>query len=244
MPGAAPAVRALGRVDYAPTWQAMRAFTLARTADTPDELWIVEHAPVFTLGQAGRRDHLLDAGDIPVVPTDRGGQVTYHGPGQVVVYVLVDLRRLGIYVKELVFRIEQAVVQVLAAYGVDGRRVAGAPGVYVPMPVARATVPAAAAATASRGAEAAVADFAGLAKIAALGIKVTHGCSYHGVSLNVAMDLGPFLRIDPCGYSGLAVTDLRALGVAAEPADAGARLAARLATHLRQRDRAPDGAAG
>jgi lipoyl(octanoyl) transferase len=234
----------LGRREYAETEVAMRDFTAARTADTEDQIWLVEHPPVFTQGVAGRDAHVLAAGEIPVVRTNRGGQVTYHGPGQVVVYVLVDLRRLGIYVKELVFRIEQAVVQVLAAYGVDGRRVAGAPGVYVPMPAARATVPAAAAATASRGAEAAVADFAGLAKIAALGIKVTHGCSYHGVSLNVAMDLGPFLRIDPCGYSGLAVTDLRALGVAAEPAEAGARLAARLATHLRQRDRASDGAAG
>ncbi len=171
-------VRTLGRSDYLPTWQAMREFTARRDAGTPDELWLVEHPPVFTLGQAGRREHLLAATDIPVVATDRGGQITYHGPGQVVAYPLVDLRRRGIFVKELVFRIEQSVLQTLAACDVDGRRVRGArgaPGIYVPWPGSAAS-----------------GEFTGLAKIAALGIKVTRGCSYHGVALNVAMDLAPF----------------------------------------------------
>jgi lipoyl(octanoyl) transferase len=239
----------LGRVQYQPTWDRMRAFTAHRTDATPDALWIVEHPPVFTLGQAGRREHLLAAGDIPVVPTDRGGQVTYHGPGQVLVYALVDLRRLGIYVKELVFRIEQAVVQTLAGYGLDGRRVAGAPGIYVNA----ASVSAAsgefngpdAAGLASRSPLASVAAgdadpagggdpgrFAGLAKIAALGIKVSRGCSTHGVALNVAMDLAPFDRIDPCGYAGLRVTDLATCGVQASVRQAGEQLALRLAAHL------------
>ena len=174
--------RNLGHAAYVETWQAMQRFTQTRDAGTPDELWIVEHPPVFTLGQAGRREHLLVPGDIPVIATDRGGQVTYHGPGQVVIYPLIDLRRLGIYVKELVFRIEQSVVQALAQFGVDGRRARGAPGVYVPWADSTAA-----------------GELAGLAKIAALGIKVTHGCSYHGVALNVAMDLSPFDRINPCG---------------------------------------------
>jgi lipoyl(octanoyl) transferase len=208
-------VRPLGRADYVPTWRAMRDFTGQRTADTEDELWVVEHPPVFTLGQAGRHEHLLAVTEIPVVQTDRGGQVTYHGPGQVVAYPLVDLRRLGIYVKELVFRIEQAVIQTLEGLGVDARRVSGAPGVYVPW---------------SRGhAESAL---AGHAKIAALGIKVTRGCSYHGVALNVKMDLAPFALINPCGYAGLPVIDLATLGVAVEPDVVAARLAERLTTHL------------
>lgn len=207
-------VRSLGRADYIPTWHKMREFTARRGADTPDELWIVEHPPVFTLGQAARRAHVLDAGDIPVVATDRGGQVTYHGPGQVVVYTLIDLRRLGIFVKELVFRIEQSVIQVLDSYGVDGRRVKGAPGIYVPH---EATSPG---------------EFAGLAKIAALGIKIARGCSYHGVAFNVAMDLAPFSRIDPCGYAGLATVDLRKIGVSVTWADAAQRLSERLASHL------------
>lgn len=208
-------VRALGRSDYLPTWQAMREFTARRDAGTPDELWLVEHPPVFTLGQAGRREHLLAATDIPVVATDRGGQITYHGPGQVVAYPLVDLRRLGIFVKELVFRIEQSVLQTLAACDVDGRRVRGAPGIYVPWPGSAAS-----------------GEFAGLAKIAALGIKVTRGCSTHGVALNVAMDLAPFALINPCGYAGLPTVDLAALGVRAEPDAVAARLAERLTSHL------------
>jgi lipoyl(octanoyl) transferase len=208
-------VRNLGRVEYASTWRAMRDFTEARKADTADEIWLVEHPPVFTLGQAGRRDHLLAVTDIPVVQTDRGGQVTYHGPGQVVAYPLVDLRRLGVYVKELVFRIEQAVIQTLEAFGVDARRVNGAPGVYVAWHSGTAG-----------------GELAGRAKIAALGIKVTRGRSYHGVALNVKMDLAPFALINPCGYAGLPVVDLATLGVTVEPEVVATRLAERLATHL------------
>lgn len=202
-----------GLSDYAQTRDAMREFTRTRGADTPDELWLLEHPPVFTLGVAGRTEHLLDAGAIPVLRTERGGQVTYHGPGQVVAYTLLDLRRMGIGVKELVFRIEQSVIQALDAYGVDARRVDGAPGVYVPLP----------------GGEG---RFAGLAKIAALGIKISGGCSYHGLALNVAMDLEPFARIDPCGYAGLRTVDLAALGVAAEPGEVARRLAQRLLAHF------------
>lgn len=210
-----PVVRELGAAEYAPTWEAMRAFTARRDASTADELWAVEHPPVFTLGQAGRREHLLAPGAIPVVATDRGGQVTYHGPGQVVVYTLFDLRRRGIFVKELVYRIEQAVIQTLATYGIDGRRIAGAPGIYVPAPGAGGAGP-----------------FTGLAKIAALGIKITRGCSYHGVALNVAMDLEPFERINPCGYEGLATVDLAKLGVSIPWRDAAARLCERLTAHF------------
>ncbi|MEG1834087.1 MAG: lipoyl(octanoyl) transferase LipB [Burkholderiaceae bacterium] len=212
---AAPIIRPLGRVDYLATWEAMREFTATRGPATPDEIWLVEHAPVFTLGQAGKPDHLLLPGEIPVVPTDRGGQVTYHGPGQVVAYPLIDLRRLGIYVKELVFRIEQATIQTLGHYGADARRVAGAPGVYVPWPGGAG-------------------DFEGLAKIAALGIKVSRGCSYHGVSLNVAMDLEPYSRINPCGYAGLRTIDMAALGLPATATAVAATLAERLGSHLSQ----------
>jgi lipoyl(octanoyl) transferase len=217
-----------GRQPYAPVWAAMRAFTAARTADTPDELWLVEHDPVFTQGLAGRAEHVLAAGDIPVVQTDRGGQVTYHGPGQVVAYPLVDLKRIdggrGIYVKEYVYRIEQAVIDTLAAYGVVGHRVKSAPGIYVRVdgPFSHAVlVPAAAT------------PFAGLGKIAALGIKVSNHRTYHGVALNVAMELEPFSRIDPCGYAGLRTVDLRTLGVAASPAAVAAALAQRLVALLR-----------
>ena len=208
-------VRELGRAAYVPTWAAMRDFTGKRDAATADELWLVEHPPVFTLGQAVRREHLLAPTDIEVVQTDRGGQITYHGPGQLVAYPLVDMRRLGIYVKELVFRIEQAVIQTLGGFGVDARRVRGAPGVYVPW---------------SDGAG--NGEFAGLAKIAALGIKIARGCSYHGVALNVAMDLAPFALINPCGYAGLPTIDLRSLGVEETLAAVQARLAERLTVHL------------
>jgi lipoyl(octanoyl) transferase len=218
VPSLPPAVRWLGRADYVPTLAAMQAFTAERGPATPDELWVVEHPPVFTLGQAGRREHLLDAGDVPVVATDRGGQVTYHGPGQVVVYPLLDLRRLGIYVKELVFRIECAVIQTLDAAGIDGRRVKGAPGIYVPWP-----------------GSAAGGLLAGHAKIAALGLKVTRGCSYHGVALNVAMDLAPFSRIDPCGYAGLPTVDLATIGSSLSWHDAARLLVERLSVHLSPR---------
>ena len=207
-------VRRLGRADYVRTWHAMREFTAQRSEDTDDELWLVEHPPVFTLGQAGRREHLLGATDIPVVASDRGGQITYHGPGQVVAYTLLDLRRLGIYVKELVFRIEQSVIQTLQSFGVDGHRLAGAPGVFTPWP------------------NAAPAPFTNLAKIAALGIKVAGGRSYHGVALNVAMDLTPYALIDPCGYAGLKVVDLATLGVKADCDEVNRRLSERLRAHL------------
>jgi lipoyl(octanoyl) transferase len=168
-----------GLQDYPATWAAMRAFTDARETSTPDELWLLEHPPVFTLGQAGRLEHLLAPGTIPVIQTDRGGQVTYHGPGQLVAYLLLDLRRAGIGVKRLVERLEQSVIDLLAEYGVAAERRTDAPGVYV----------------------------AG-AKIASLGLRVRNGCSYHGLALNVDMDLEPFSRINPCGYAGLAVTQL------------------------------------
>ncbi len=177
-------VRNLGLVAYEPTWRAMQAFNAARTAGTEDQLWLVEHPPVFTLGLAGRREHVLAPGDIPVVAADRGGQVTYHGPGQAVAYVLLDLRRLGIGVKELVRRLEQAAIDVLAKYGIAAERRAGMPGVYV-----------------------------GGAKIAAVGLRIARGCSYHGLALNVAPDLEPFARIDPCGYPGLASTSMADRGV-------------------------------
>lgn len=224
-------VRALGRVDYVPTWHAMREFTARRDADTPDELWIVEHPPVFTLGQAGKREHLLGPTDIPVVATDRGGQITYHGPGQVVIYTLIDLRRIGIFVKELVYRIEQSVIQTLDAYGVEGRRVKGAPGIYVP--VNESTSPQPSLRARGEGKKrVSDPDFSGVAKIAALGIKVTNGRSYHGVAFNVAMDLSPFALIDPCGYPSLATVDLATLRVQTTWHEAAERLAARLADHL------------
>ena len=222
MSAGGPVVRELGVADYAATLAAMRGFTQRRDAHTPDELWVVEHPPVFTLGLAGRSEHLLAPGDIPVFNSDRGGQVTYHGPGQVVVYTLIDLRRRGIFVKELVYRIEQAVIQTLASYAVAGRRVAGAPGVYVPWED-----------RSGRG------TFAGLAKIAALGIKVARGCSYHGVAFNVAMDLEPFGRINPCGYAGLATVDLAKLGVPTSWQEAATRLCERLAAHFPAADVQP-----
>jgi lipoyl(octanoyl) transferase len=228
----------LGRVDYLPTYVAMQAFTAARTDATPDELWLCEHPPVFTQGLAGRADHVLDAGAIPVIATNRGGQVTYHGPGQVVAYPLVDLRRNGYFVKEYVFRLEEAVIRTLAYFDVTGHRVAGAPGIYVrlddPFSHARlekkafmpgsARNPSAVIAGSTRNPwipdqvrddKQGVRDdpFTGLGKIAALGVKVSRHCTYHGVALNAAMDLEPFSRINPCGYAGLATVDLSTIGV-------------------------------
>ncbi len=213
----------LGRQPYTTTEPAMRAFTAARTADSDDELWLVEHEPVFTQGLAGRDGHVLDAGDIPVVRTDRGGQVTYHGPGQVVVYPLVDLRRRGYYVKEYVFRIEAAVLDTLGHFGVTGHRVRSAPGIYVRLddPFGHGVLQVDSAA-----------PFKGLGKIAALGIKVSNHRAYHGVALNVAMDLTPFSRIDPCGYAGLKTIDLQALGVQVGGDEAGQRLALALQSRL------------
>lgn len=215
--------RDLGLQAYAATFDAMRAFTQARGADTPDELWRVQHPPVFTQGVAGKAEHVLGAGEIPVVQTDRGGQVTYHGPGQVVIYALVDLRRLGVYVKEYVYRIEAAVIQTLECFGVLGFRVAGAPGIYVNLgDPFHAGLPSGPRQD----------PFQGLGKIAALGIKVSNHRTYHGVSLNVAMDLAPFQRINPCGYAGLRTVDLATLGVQVELQSVSECLAERLQAHL------------
>jgi len=217
--------RLLGRRAYAETLQAMVDFTARRTPDTEDELWLVEHDPVFTQGIAGRAQHVLAPGDIPVVQSNRGGQVTYHGPGQVVAYPLVDLRRLRMYVKEYVYRLEQAVLKVLEAHGVTGHRVAGAPGIYVRLddPFGHAAL---------AGPRPADDPFRGLGKIAALGIKVSNHCSYHGVALNVAMDLSPFERIDPCGYAGLRTIDLATLGVQADWQTVAGQLGQRLQSQL------------
>lgn len=188
-------VKRLGQVAYEPTFQAMQDFTAKRTAETPDELWIVEHPPVYTLGQAGKPEHILRDVGIPIVKIDRGGQVTYHGPGQVVIYLLLDLPRLKIKVRELVTAIEQAVIDLLAEYGVIAERRDGAPGVYV-----------------------------GDAKVAALGLRIRNGCSYHGVSLNVDMDLSPFTAINPCGYAGLEVVQTKDLNIPLTAHEAGERL--------------------
>jgi lipoyl(octanoyl) transferase len=214
-------IRHLGRCDWQATADAMRAFTEARGERTPDELWLAEHEPVFTQGVAGRAEHVHGAGAIPVLQSNRGGQVTYHGPGQVVAYPLLDLRRHGIYVKEYVFRLEAAVLKVLESYGVTGHRVSGAPGLYVRLddPFGHAAL---------AGPVDPREPFRGLGKIAALGIKVSRHCTYHGVALNVAMDLEPFTRIDPCGYAGLATVDLARLGVPATWGEAADRLAQRL----------------
>jgi lipoyl(octanoyl) transferase len=203
----------------------MRGFTAGRRADTPDEIWLVEHDPVFTQGLAGEDRHLLDAGGVPVVATDRGGQVTYHGPGQVLAYALVDLARLRIFVKEFVYRLEHCVIKVLEAHGVTGHRVAGAPGIYVRLddPFGHASL------TGPRPADE---PFRGLGKIAALGIKVSRHCTYHGVALNVDMDLSPFERINPCGYPGLRTVDLAKIGVRTDWATAASQLGERLAAHL------------
>ena len=218
---------------YAPTVEAMRAFTEARGADTPDELWLCEHPPVYTQGVAGRADHVRDPHGIEVVPTNRGGQVTYHGPGQVVAYPLIDLKQLGIYVKEYVYRLEHCVIKTLEGFGVTGHRVAGAPGIYVRLadPFGHAAIDPRPPAE-REGVKGAGDPFDGLGKIAALGIKVSRHCTYHGVALNVAMDLAPFGWIDPCGYVGLRTVDLATLGVSTEWATVAERLGNRLAAHL------------
>ncbi len=220
-------LKRLGRVAYEPTFAAMRAFTAARTPETADEIWLCEHPPVFTQGIAGKDEHVLDAGAIPVVRTDRGGQVTYHGPGQVVAYPLVDLERLGIYVKEYVFRLEQALLKTLESVGVTGHRVAGEPGAYVRLddPFGHAV----------RVAPPGVNRFDGLGKIAAIGVKVSRHRTYHGVALNVAMDLSPFSRIHPCGHAGLATIDLSTIGVRAAWDDVAATLGDKLAAYLSPR---------
>ncbi|KAA6187383.1 lipoyl(octanoyl) transferase LipB [Thiohalocapsa marina] len=198
-PGGAPhplTVRPLGLLDYQQAWQSMRRMTDTRGPETADELWLVQHPPVFTLGQAARLEHLLAPGDIPVVQTDRGGQVTYHGPGQVIAYLLLDLRRAGLGVRQVVNRLEGAVIGLLAEIGIDAAARADAPGVYV-----------------------------GGAKIASVGLRVRRGCSYHGIALNVDMDLEPFRRINPCGHAGLVVTQIRDLRPDHDVETAGQRLA-------------------
>lgn len=219
----APLVRRLGRVDCAATVDAMRAFTERRDAGTPDEIWLCEHDPVYTQGVAGRAEHVLDAHGIPVLPTNRGGQVTFHGPGQVVAYPLIDLRRQGIFAKEHVFRIEQAVLRTLQGFDVTGHRVPSAPGIYVKLddPFGHAAL------TGPRPQ-----PFAGLGKVAALGVKITRHCSYHGVALNVAMDLAPFQWINPCGYAGLETVDLARLGVSTDWETVAERLGASLAAQF------------
>lgn len=223
----------LGRVDYGRTAEAMQAFTQSRVSGTPDEIWLCEHPAVYTQGIAGRAEHVLNPQAIPVVHTNRGGQVTYHGPGQVVAYPLIDLQRLGIYVKEFVYRLEHCVIKTLESFEVTGHRVSGAPGIYVRLddPFGHAAldhrVP-----RERQGATAAGDPFRGLGKIAALGIKVSRHCTYHGVALNVAMDLAPFGGINPCGYAGLQTVDLATLRVYTDWATVARRLGDKLASHL------------
>ena len=240
MPHEAIETHQLGQVAYLPTFEAMQVFTASRTVKKTDfedkkelqpnqygrdQLWICEHPPVYTQGLAGKVEHVLNPGNIPVVQTDRGGQVTYHGPGQVVAYPLIDLRRAGYFVKEYVYRVEEAVLKTLAHFGVTGHRVAGAPGIYV-----RLADPASHAAL--TGPANPLEPFNGLGKIAALGIKVSRHCTYHGLALNVAMDLEPFSRINPCGYAGLATTDLSTIGVSVSWQEAADVLGQKLVTYL------------
>jgi len=196
-------IRRSGLVPYEPIWRAMQEFTTRRDASTPDELWLVQHPPVYTLGQAGKPEHLLQTTDIPLVKIDRGGQITYHGPGQVVAYLLIDLHRRHLKVREMVNLLEQSIIDCIADFGLDARRQEGAPGVYIDG-----------------------------AKIAALGLRVKNGCSYHGLSLNVDMDLTPFTWINPCGYSGLKTIQLKDFGVTEGPDEVAERLLGHLQHHF------------
>ena len=227
--GMAP--RQLGQVPYLPTVQAMQAFTAERTAQTPDQLWICEHSSIYTQGLAGKTEHIFNPGAIPVVQTNRGGQVTYHGPGQVVAYPLLDLQRAGYFVKEYVYRLEEAVIRTLAHFGVTGHRVGGAPGIYVRLddPGSHALLPQR---PAKKNGVANPPVFTGLGKIAALGIKVSRHCAYHGVAFNVAMDLAPYTQINPCGFAGLATVDLSTIGVSVTWQEAADLLGRKLAAHL------------
>ena len=232
-------IRQLGLVDYLPTYKAMQAFTAARSQSTSqnglqpgqygrDQLWICEHPAVYTQGLAGKPDHVLNPGGIPVVQTDRGGQVTFHGPGQVVAYPLIDLKRAGYYVKEYVYRIEEAVIRTLTYFGVTGHRVTGAPGIYVRLndPFSHSRL------LPSPQPSPEPDPFHKLGKIAALGIKVSRHCTYHGVALNVAMDLEPYTRINPCGYAGLQTTDLSTIGVSVSWQEAADVLGQKLVAYL------------
>ena len=224
----------LGLVDYAPTYQAMQDFTASRDAHTPDTLWMCEHPAVFTQGLAGKAEHVIDAGDIPIVQTNRGGQVTYHGPGQVVGYPMIDLKRAGYFVKEYVYRVEEAVIRTLMHFGVSGHRVKGAPGIYVRLedPRSHQTIGVRTQLPHGDNWNLTPIDFSGLGKIAALGIKVSRNCTYHGVALNVAMDLQPFSRINPCGYVGLQTVDLSTIGVCVTWQEAADVLSQKLVTYL------------
>jgi lipoyl(octanoyl) transferase len=241
--------RFLGRVDYLPAYEAMQAFTDERNKQNstqidippsyslPDQLWICEHNPVFTQGLAGKPEHILNAGDIPIVQSNRGGQVTYHGPGQVVAYPMVDLKRAGYFVKEYVYRIEEAVIRTLAHFNITGHRVAGAPGIYVRLdnPSSHALLeqrPQKKSENKGINWNLTPIDFTGLGKIAALGIKVSRHCAYHGVALNVTMDLEPFSRINPCGYSGLQTVDLSTIGVSCSWDEAAGVLSQKLVSYL------------
>lgn len=196
-------IRHLGRQDYEPVWHAMQAFTDQRDANQIDELWVVEHQPVFTQGQAGKEEHLLAPGDIPVVKVDRGGQVTYHGPGQLVVYFLIDLRRQKLGVRQLVNQIENTIVAVLADYGIEAAARSDAPGVYV-----------------------------GEDKICSLGLRIRRGCSFHGLAFNIDMDLSPFLRINPCGYAGLKMIQSKPIGGPQDFAEAAEKVTTQFAKQL------------
>lgn len=200
-----PVFRDLGRVEYEPTWRKMQAFTQERDENTVDEIWFLEHPPVFTLGLNGKPEHVLAAGDIPVVNIDRGGQVTYHGPGQLVVYPLIDLKRRKLGVRALVEALENAVIDTLSGFGIESKSRRDAPGVYTPQG----------------------------AKVAALGLRVRRGCTYHGLAFNVGMDLEPFQRINPCGYAGMQVTQVTDLGGPADLATVSAALKPHLLRHLR-----------
>jgi lipoyl(octanoyl) transferase len=246
-------IQHLGRVDYLPTYEAMQLYTEQRQAEKkseylmenmlqpayllPDKLLICEHNPVFTQGLAGKTEHILNAGDIPIVQSNRGGQVTYHGPGQVVAYPMIDLKATGYFVKEYVYRIEEAVIRTLDHFGVTGHRMTGAPGIYVRLddPSSHALLeqrPQKRAVDASNNWNLNPINFSGLGKIAALGIKVSRHCTYHGVALNVAMDLEPFSRINPCGYSGLQTVDLSTIGVACSWDEAAGVLSQKLVSYL------------
>lgn len=209
-------VKQLGLVDYAPTYEAMRKFTQQRNSDTPDEIWVLEHQPVFTLGLAGDPQNLHSpSADIPLVEVDRGGEITYHGPGQIVIYLLLDLKRLRIFVKELVSRIEQALIDTLSEYGLQAERQLGAPGIYI---AAQEGIPK---------------EWMG-AKIAALGLKVSKSHSYHGLALNVSTDLAAFARIHPCGYAGLKTVDMQTLGIKDNIQNVSHKLVENLKRHLQQ----------
>ena len=226
--------RFLGEVDYVSTYRAMQEFTSSRDEETCDQLWLCEHPGVYTQGLAGKPEHVLNPGNIPVVAVNRGGQVTYHGPGQVVAYALIDLKRAGYFVKEFVYRLEEAGIRALAYFGVTGHRVAGAPGIYVRLddPMSHAILAQRPALRRPGDAKTVMPDFTGLAKIAALGIKVSRHCTYHGIALNVAMDLEPFSRINPCGYAGLQTVDLSTIGITVGVPEAADLLSHKLITFL------------